>query len=173
MIPGIRPGNSTINYLTSIVNPLIFIGTTWLLFIITIPIIANGTTNASVSFGGTSIIIVVGVIVESITQLESSLINYVAGHDAAIREAGRITDGWTDIADSGNEELNRKMELLLSKLSEHPMVTIEYFLPDQHKSGGSYHTISGNVRRIDEYERIIELMDRQKIPIDFIRNLTL
>ena len=76
MIPGIRPGNSTINYLTSIVNPLIFIGTTWLLFIITIPIIANGTTNASVSFGGTSIIIVVGVIVESITQLESSLINY-------------------------------------------------------------------------------------------------
>ena len=65
------------------------------------------------------------------------------------------------------------MELLLSRLSEHPMVTIEYFLPDQHKSGGSYHTISGNVRRIDEYERIIELMDRQKIPIDFIRNLTL
>ena len=97
----------------------------------------------------------------------------VAGHDAAIREAGRITDGWMDIADSGNEELNRKMELLLSKLSEHPMVIIEYFPPDQHKSGGSYHTISGNVRRIDEYERIIELMDRQKIPIDFIRNLTL
>ena len=96
----------------------------------------------------------------------------VAGHDAAIREAGRITDGWTDIADSGNEELNRKMELLLSRLSEHPMVTIEYFLPDQHKSGGSYHTVSGNVRRIDEHERIIELMDRQKIPVDFIMNLT-
>ena len=97
----------------------------------------------------------------------------VAGHEAAIREAGRITDGWTDIADSGNEELNRKMELLLSRLSEHPMVTIEYFLPDQHKSGGSYHTVSGIVRRIDEYERVIELMDRLKIPIDFIRNLTL
>ena len=97
----------------------------------------------------------------------------VAGHEAAIREAGRITDGWMDIADSGNEELNRKMELLLSKLSEHPMVTIEYFLPDQHKSGGSYHTVLGNVRRIDEYERVIELMDRKKIPVDFIRNLTL
>ena len=97
----------------------------------------------------------------------------VVGHEAAIREAGRITDGWMDIADSGNEELNRKMESLLSRLSEHPMVTIEYFLPDQHKSGGSYHTVSGIVRRIDEYERVIELMDRQKIPIDFIRNLTL
>ena len=97
----------------------------------------------------------------------------VAGHDAAIREAGRFTDGWTDIADSGYEELNQKMELLVSRLSEHPMVTIEYFLPDQHKSGGSYHTVSGNVRRIDEYERIIELMDRRKIPIDFIKNLTL
>ena len=97
----------------------------------------------------------------------------VAGHEAAIREEGRITDGWMDIADSGNEELNLKMELLLSRLSEHPMVTIEYFLPDQQKSGGSYHTVSGTVRRIDEYERVIELMDRQKIPIDFIRNLTL
>ena len=97
----------------------------------------------------------------------------VAGHDAAIREAGRFTDGWIDIADSGYEELNRKMELLVSRLSEHPMVTIEYFLPDQHKSGGSYNTVSGNVRRIDEYERIIELMDRRKIPIDFIKNLTL
>ena len=97
----------------------------------------------------------------------------MAGHDAAIREAGRFTDGWIDIADSGYEELNRKMELLVSRLSEHPMVTIEYFLPDQHKSGGSYHTVSGNVRRIDEYERIIELMDRRKIPIDFIKNLTL
>ena len=97
----------------------------------------------------------------------------VAGHDAAIREAGRITEGWIDIADSGNEELNRKMEMLQSRLSEHPMVTIEYFLPDAHKPGGSYHTISGNVRHIDEYERVIELMDKRKIPIDFIRNLTL
>ena len=97
----------------------------------------------------------------------------VAGHDAAIREAGRITEGWRDIADSGNEELNRKMEMLQSRLSEHPMVTIEYFLPDAHKPGGSYHTISGNVRHIDEYERVIELMDKRKIPIDFIRNLTL
>lgn len=97
----------------------------------------------------------------------------VAGHEAAIRETGRTTDDWMDIADSGNEELNRKMELLLSRLSEHPMVTIEYFLPDQHKTGGSYHTVSGNVRRIDEHERIIELMDRKRIPIDFIKDLTI
>ena len=57
----------------------------------------------------------------------------VAGYEAAIRETGRTTDDWMDIADSGNEELNRKMELLLSRLSEYPMVTIEYFLPDPHK----------------------------------------
>ena len=40
-----------------------------------------------------------------------------------LQEAGRIIDGWTDMADSSNEELNRKMESLLSRLSEHPMVT--------------------------------------------------
>ena len=64
----------------------------------------------------------------------------------------------------------RKARVVVQEMAEN---TIEYFLPDQHKSGGSYHTVSGNVRRIDEYERIIELMDRRKIPIDFIKNLTL
>ena len=45
------------------------------------------------------------------------------------------------------------MEFLLSKLSEQPHVTIEYFVPDEHKEGGSYQTYTGNVKRIDEYEQ--------------------
>ena len=76
IIPGIRHGKATIDYLDSIKNPLIFIGAIWLLFIVTIPIIFNGAFNASVSFGGTSIIIVVGVIVETITQLRGRVVNY-------------------------------------------------------------------------------------------------
>lgn len=97
----------------------------------------------------------------------------VAGHDAAIREAGRTTDNWLDIGESANAELNRKMDLLLSRLSGHPLVTIEYFLPDPHKAGGAYHTISGNVRRVDVYERVVEFMDRRRIPFDFIKDIAL
>lgn len=95
----------------------------------------------------------------------------VAGHDAAIKEEGRVTDEWTDIGEYEGDELNRKMALLSTKQTERPLVTIEYFEPDNRKSGGSYHTISGNLRRIDDYERAIELYDGRKIPIDVVKNI--
>lgn len=95
----------------------------------------------------------------------------VAGHDAAIREEGRTTDSWTELDDFGNSELNRKMEQLIPLLPQHPTVAIEYFLPDSHKSGGSYQTVTGNVKRIDEYERVIELMGGRKIAIDMIKSI--
>ena len=68
-------------------------------------------------------------------------------------------------------ELNRKMELLLSKLSEQPHVTIEYFVSDEHKDGGSYQSYTGNVKRIDEYEKCIEFTDGKKVPLDVIREI--
>jgi hypothetical protein len=95
----------------------------------------------------------------------------VAGHDAAIREEGRITDSWTELGDTGNEELNRKMEQLITLLPQHPTITIEYFLSDSHKSGGSYQSVSGHVKHVDEYERMIELMDGRKIAIDMVKDI--
>lgn len=95
----------------------------------------------------------------------------VAGHDAAIREEGRVTDEWADIGESESKELDNKMALLITRQTENPMVTIEYFLPDSRKSGGTYQTIAGNVRRIDDYERVIELADGRKIPIAVIKDI--
>jgi hypothetical protein len=63
------------------------------------------------------------------------------------------------------------MELLLSKLSEQPHVTIEYFVSDEHKDGGSYQSYTGNVKRIDEYEKCIEFTDGKKVPLDVIREI--
>ena len=59
-----------------IIVPVIFIGAVWMLFIVTIPMIFNGQFNASVSFGGTSIVIVVGVIVETMSQIRSMQTTY-------------------------------------------------------------------------------------------------
>lgn len=95
----------------------------------------------------------------------------VASHDAAIREEGRVTDEWTDIGESESKELNHKMTSLIARQAELPLVTIEYFLPDCRKSGGTYQTISGNVRRIDDYERVVELADGRKIPIAVIKDI--
>jgi hypothetical protein len=95
----------------------------------------------------------------------------LTGYDAAIQESGRLTDEWIDLGELGNEELNRKMELMVSMLPEHPSVTIEYFVPDKHKAGGSYQTSTGNVKRIDEYEKCIEFTDGKKIPLEVIRDI--
>ncbi|MCR5733585.1 MAG: preprotein translocase subunit SecY [Lachnospiraceae bacterium] len=73
-IPGIRPGKPTSDYLTKILNYIIFIGAVGLIIVAIIPIICNGLFRASVSFGGTSLIIIVGVILETIKQIESQML---------------------------------------------------------------------------------------------------
>lgn len=72
-IPGVRPGKPTCEYLQSILRYIIFIGAVGLAIIAFIPIILNGLFSASVSFGGTSLIIVVGVVIETIKQAEAQM----------------------------------------------------------------------------------------------------
>ncbi len=73
-IPGIRPGKPTSDYLTKILNYIIFIGAVGLVIVAIIPIFFNGMFNANVSFGGTSLIIIVGVILETLKQIESKMV---------------------------------------------------------------------------------------------------
>ncbi|MBQ8878528.1 MAG: preprotein translocase subunit SecY [Lachnospiraceae bacterium] len=73
-IPGIRPGKPTSEYLTKILNYIIFIGAIGLILVCVIPFVFNGVFNASVSFGGTSLIIIVSVILETIKQVESQML---------------------------------------------------------------------------------------------------
>lgn len=73
-IPGIRPGKPTSDYLNRVLNYIVFIGSVGLIIVAVIPYIFNGVFNASVSFGGTSLIIVVSVILETVKQVESQML---------------------------------------------------------------------------------------------------
>ena len=73
-IPGIRPGKPTSEYLTKILNYIVFIGAVGLSICAVVPIFFNGVFKANVSFGGTSIIIIVGVVIETIKQIESKMV---------------------------------------------------------------------------------------------------
>lgn len=73
-IPGVRPGKPTSDYLTKILNYIIFIGACGLVIIQVIPFFFNGVFGASVSFGGTSLIIIIGVVLETIKQIESQML---------------------------------------------------------------------------------------------------
>lgn len=79
-IPGIRPGKPTSDYLNKILNYIVFIGAVALAFIAFVPILFNGLFSANVSFGGTSIIIIVGVVIETLKKIESQMrVRYYKG----------------------------------------------------------------------------------------------
>ena len=73
VIPGIRSGKPTELYLKDILNAIIFIGAIGLTIVALIPIVLNGLFHASVSFGGTSLIIIVSVVLETLTQIDSMM----------------------------------------------------------------------------------------------------
>lgn len=72
-IPGLRPGKPTEDHLAKVLSHMVVIGTTALMIIVFIPTFFNGMFHASVSFGGTSIIIIVGVILETLEQIEAHM----------------------------------------------------------------------------------------------------
>ena len=73
-IPGIRPGKPTSEYLNKVLDYIIFIGAVGLLIVAVLPFFFNGVFGASVSFGGTSLIIIVSVILETMKQVESQML---------------------------------------------------------------------------------------------------
>ena len=73
-IPGIRPGKATVDYLNSVLKYVIFIGAAGLTIVAVIPFFFNGMFSAQVSFGGTSLIIIVSVILETMKQMESMML---------------------------------------------------------------------------------------------------
>ena len=73
-VPGIRPGKATQDYLNKILNYIVLIGAIGLIIVAIIPIFFNGRFSADVSFGGTSLIIICGVIIETVKQIESKMI---------------------------------------------------------------------------------------------------
>lgn len=92
----------------------------------------------------------------------------LTGYDAAIKETGRLTDTKLEIGDEERDVLDRKQQYLQKIVADRPEITITYFVPDEKKAGGSYTSLTGNLKRIDYYERLFVLTDGTKIQLDEI-----
>ena len=79
----------------------------------------------------------------------------LVGYDAAIKETGRLTSEKIELCDDELFSLNEKLKLLQQEIKSCPEITVTYFKPDERKQGGEYITVTGRVKRIDEYEKII------------------
>lgn len=95
----------------------------------------------------------------------------LTGYDAAIKETGRLTDEKIELGEETKAVLDRKQRYLSDMISVQPEITVTYFLPDERKSGGTYLSVTGKLKRIDEYERIMILTDGKKIPLDDIMDI--
>ena len=96
----------------------------------------------------------------------------LTGHEAAIVETARLTEGVMELDENEKEKINEKLQWLLEPPQEEREVTITYFLPDEKKAGGSYPSITGILHKLNEYERTIIMKDGRMIPIDRIKDIS-
>ena len=92
----------------------------------------------------------------------------LTGYDAAILETGRLTEDKLELGEETQAILDRKQRYLAEIIDTKPEITVTYFVPDEKKSGGAYSTVTGFLKRIDEYERVLMLTDGRKIQLDAI-----
>ena len=92
----------------------------------------------------------------------------LTGYDATVAEAGRLTDSELCLTEDAKTVLNEKMQMILDRLDDKPIVTITYFVPDSRKDGGAYVSATGVVKEISAIARAIMLEDKTSIPIDQI-----
>jgi hypothetical protein len=95
----------------------------------------------------------------------------LTGYDAAVKETARLTDEKIVLDEEALTFLNRKYQILVDRLDERSQFIITYFKPDAKKSGGAYAEIAGAVKKVDDFERIIVMMDGTKLPMDDVLDI--
>jgi len=95
----------------------------------------------------------------------------ITGYEEMVLEEARVTDDRIEMDESSKAALNEKLNMILEFIDEQSEVSITYFEPDKRKAGGAYVTVTGTVKRIDEYEHLVIMTDGKKINIDDIYNL--
>ena len=87
----------------------------------------------------------------------------LTGYDAAIEETARLTDCQAELAESGKEALDQKIRAIQEEIATLPEVTVTFFEPDLRKAGGTYRTITGRIKKIDEYNKALIFQDETAV----------
>jgi hypothetical protein len=92
----------------------------------------------------------------------------LTGYDAAVKETARLTDRQMELDEDEKTALDEMIRALVERIDQHPEATITYFQPDARKDGGAYVTVRDQLKKVDDYERVLVLVGGARIPIDTI-----
>lgn len=95
----------------------------------------------------------------------------LTGYEDAVKETERLTEQKIGLNETEINLLNDKLNFIQENIKLKPTVSIIFFLPDNRKSGGSYNTVIGTVKRIDTYEKSVIMTDGNIIPIEDILHI--
>ena len=95
----------------------------------------------------------------------------LTGHGDAIRETARLTEQKMELDEDTKAELDRRQAILLEHIAEQPEITVTWFQHDERKAGGAYITTTGRLKKIDQVERAMFLLDGSKIPLDGVAGI--
>lgn len=92
----------------------------------------------------------------------------LTGHEDATQEAARLTDSFIQLGEDKKEQLDEQLQLIWENLGQKPECEIVYFQPDSKKTGGTYVTARGRIKKIDGYSHQIIFTDGTALPIKHI-----
>lgn len=95
----------------------------------------------------------------------------LTGYEDAVRETARYTDEKIELTDEEKALLDMELQRLADNAASSPQVTLTYFRPDKRKSGGTYVTTTGQVKKIDDLEGALLLMSGERIMIEDILDI--
>ncbi len=89
----------------------------------------------------------------------------LTGYGDAVKETARLTDEKIELDEDAKEILDEKLKQIREQIEEHPEIEITYFQPDERKKGGSYISITGCIKKIDDRKMSVVMQDKTEISI--------
>ena len=93
------------------------------------------------------------------------------GYEDAIEETGRLTEEEMILDETAVAKINEQLQYLSAHVGEHITVSVTYFKPDERKSGGTYLTDIGVVKRVDETNHFLIMDNGVAISMEQIREI--
>lgn len=95
----------------------------------------------------------------------------LTGHAEALQETARLTNTQIELDDETNEKLNQTLAQLRETMGQHPIIAVTFFEPDARKEGGSYKTLEGRLKAIDDYDHCLVMTDGNAIPLHLVAGI--